>query len=404
MNAQLYEAIGFFTDETHIMPCLSVTCGTADHAEYALRGVMDEQGTPLREDALYDLASLTKLFTGVLVMRLHEEGRLSLTAPVTRYAPQFTHLQGVTVDQVLGFEIGLTTPGRVDAQPDQAAARQVLFAVKPQDVGTGRAYSDMHAMVLKHVIEGAGGADYASLLHEKILQSLGMEDTYCVVPDGEKPRCVSYNGEHRMERGNCILRGDVYPGLPHDPKALKMYPEPCGHAGIFSTRQDMVKLCQGLLRGQVLRQESLLAMARNRTGRQLADGTYTQYLGSQCYVKHPQQYFSEIPVYMSDCAIGLSGFTGHHLAVDVQRGIFTLFLGNRVMDRLTVLLPEAGHTIMDAGLNADGTGTVRWLDGSTVYSSVNYVHQKDEHLHRVVQQVLGLDAWHAGADGSPSGR
>lgn len=404
MNQQLYEAIGFFTEEKRIMPCLSVTCGRADHAEYALRGVMDEQDTPLREDALYDLASLTKLFTGVMVMRLHEEGHLSLNAPVTRYAPQFTLLQGITVDQVLGFEVGLVTPGRVDVQRDQDAARQVLLAMKPQDVGTGRAYSDMHAMVLKHVIEGAGGADYASLLHEKILQPLGMEDTYCVVPETEKHRCVSCNGEHRMERGQCILRADVYPGLPHDPKALKMYPEPCGHAGIFSTRQDMVKLCQGLLQGTVLRRESLFAMAKNRTGRRLADGTYTQYLGSQCYVKHPQQYFSEIPVYMSDRAIGLSGFTGHHLAVDVERGIFTLFLGNRVMNRLTVLLPESGHTIMDAGLNEDGTGTVRWPDGSTVYSSVNYVHQKDAHLHRVVQQVLGLDAWPSGADGSPSGR
>lgn len=404
MNQQLYEAIGFFTEEKRIMPCLSVTCGRADHAEYALRGVMDEQDTPLREDALYDLASLTKLFTGVMVMRLHEEGHLSLNAPVTRYAPQFTLLQGITVDQVLGFEVGLVTPGRVDVQRDQDAARQVLLAMKPQDVGTGRAYSDMHAMVLKHVIEGAGGADYASLLHEKILQPLGMEDTYCVVPETEKHRCVSCNGEHRMERGQCILRTDVYPGLPHDPKALKMYPEPCGHAGIFSTRQDMVKLCQGLLQGTVLRRESLFAMAKNRTGRRLADGTYTQYLGSQCYVKHPQQYFSEIPVYMSDRAIGLSGFTGHHLAVDVERGIFTLFLGNRVMNRLTVLLPESGHTIMDAGLNEDGTGTVRWPDGSTVYSSVNYVHQKDAHLHRVVQQVLGLDAWPSGADGSPSGR
>lgn len=394
MNGKLYEAIGFFTEETHIMPCLSVSCGTAKQVEYTLRGVMNEQGDPLREDALYDLASLTKLFTGLMVMRLQEEGLLTLTAPVTRYAPQFANLQGVTVDQLLGFEIGLSTPGRVDAQPDRETARQVLLAIQPQDVGTGRAYSDMHAMVLKDVIEGAAQTDYASLLHEKILQPLGMEDTYCVVPEAQKHRCVSYNGEHRMERGRYILRNDVYPGLPHDPKALRLYPEPSGHAGIFSTRQDMVRLCQGLLQGKVISLENLRRMARNRTGRKLADGSYTQYLGSQCYVKHPQQYYSEIPVYMSDQAIGLSGFTGHHLAVDPERGIFTLFLGNRVMNRLTVLLPESGRTITDAGLNADGTGTVRWPDGTMVYSSVNYVHQKDEHLHRVIQTVLGLERWH----------
>ena len=96
---------------------------------------------------------------------------------------------------------------------------------------------------------------------------------------------------------------------------------------------------------------------------------------------------------MSDRAIGLSGFTGHHLAVDMERGIFTLFLGNRVLDRLTVLVPEEGRSLTDYGLNPDGTGQVLWPDGRMVYSSVNYVHQKDEHLHRVVMDVLGLARW-----------
>ncbi|MGN0777602.1 MAG: serine hydrolase domain-containing protein [Aristaeellaceae bacterium] len=393
MNRQLYEAIGFFTEKTRIMPCLSVTCGTADSTEYALRGVMNRQGDALTEDALYDLASLTKLFTGLLVMRLYEDSLLDLSAPVTRYAPQFRHLSQVSVDSVLGFETGLSTPQRLDTQPTADAARAQLWAITPQTV-TGRHYSDMHAMVLKYVVEGAAGQDYAALVKEKILQPLGMEDTFCCVPEGERHRCIAYSGEHRMERGRYILRESIPLGTPHDPKAQLLWPESCGHAGMFATRGDMVKLCQGLLRGQVIRRESIERMARNRTGRRLSEGVYTQYLGSQCYVKHPQQYYSEIPVYMSDKAIGLSGFTGHHLAVDVERGIFTLFLGNRVLDRLTVLLPENGRSITDEGLNPDGTGQVRWPDGRWVTSSVNYVHQKDEHLHRVIMDVLGLERWH----------
>lgn len=392
MNVQLYEAIGFFTEETHIMPCLSVTCGTADTEHYALRGVMNEQGDPLTEDALFDLASLTKLFTGLLVMKLYEEGKLDLSAWVTRYAPQFWRLGTTTVDQLLGFEVGLATPQRVDVQPTAEAARQQLESIVPQPV-TGRAYSDMHSMVLKYVIEGAGGHRYEALVKEKILQPLGMKDTFCIVPEKERRRCVSCNGEHRIEWEKHVVRDNVFPGMPHDPKALRLWPEVCGHAGMFSTRGDMVKLCQGLLQGKILRRESLLRMARNRTGRMIREGVYTQYLGSQCYVKHPQQYYSEIPVYMSDKAIGLSGFTGHHVAVDIERGIFTLFLGNRVMNRLTMLLPGEGKRLADYGLNSDGTGEITWPDGSRIYSSVNYVHQKDEHLHRVVQDVLGLERW-----------
>ena len=59
-----------------------------------------------------------------------------------------------------------------------------------------------------------------------------------------------------------------------------------------------------------------------------------------------------------------------------------------------MLLPEENKTLEDYGLNADGSGKFRWRneDGTSVVipSSVKYVHQKDEHLHRTVAKVLGL--------------
>ena len=391
----LYEAIGYFTEETRIMPCLSITCGTGGEETHALRGVINEQGVPLTEDALFDLASLTKLLTALTVLRLHEEGRLDIAAPVTRYAPDFRHLSAVTVDQVLGFEVGLVTSERIDAQPDRAGGLRMLREVAPRDNGDGRAYSDMHSMVLKYVIEGAAGEGSFDAMRSRILLPLGMTETFAHVPEAMMSRCVSCDREHRIEGGRWLLRKGITPGTPHDPKArlLCQGEDMCGHAGLFSTRRDMVRLCQGLLNGRVVSRKTLLSMSRNRTGRRLADGGWTQFLGSQCYVKHPRQYDSEIPVYMSDRAIGLSGFTGHHLAVDPERGIFTLFLGSRVMNRLTVLIPEKGRSLTDYGLRADGIGTILWPDGSRIASSVQYVHQKDEHLHRVVMATMGLASW-----------
>ena len=372
------------------MPGLSMACGTADKAITALGGLQDEDtGTSLTADSIFDLASLSKLFTALLVMRLKEEGRLDLNCPVTDYAPRFVHLGGVTVDQVLGFEIGLTTSARVDTQNSPEAGRDLLFDIRPGEV-TGRAYSDMHAMVLKHVIEGAAQEDYASLLSGYILTPMEMGNTYLVVPESKRSLCVSCNNEHRIERGQYIRREGVLPGTPHDPKARVLYPEPCGHAGLFSTAGDMVKLCQGLLRLDVISRDSLLFMSRNRTGHQRPDGTYQQYLGAQCYVKHPVQRHSEVPVYESDKAISLSGFTGHHLSVDIETNVFALFLGNRVQNRLTVLVPETGKTIMDYGLNPDGTGCILWPDGRRIYSSVNYVYQKDAHFHQAVANEMGL--------------
>ena len=386
----LNDSIRFFTEESHIMPGLSVACGTANKVLTAHGGLADENaGTPLTVDSIFDLASLTKLFTALLVMQLREDGRLDLSRPVTAYAPQFVHLTDVTVEQVLGFEIALTTTARVDTQTTPEAGRRLLFDIRPGEV-TGRAYSDMHAMVLKHVIEGAAQEDYASLLNRCILGPLSMGNTCLIVPEDKRSLCVSCDNEHRIERGRYILRSGIAPGTPHDPKARVLYPEPCGHAGLFSTRGDMVKLCQGLLRGDVISRDGLLFMSRNRTGHLRPDGTYQQYLGAQCYVKHPVQHHSEVPVYESDKAISLSGFTGHHLSVDIETGVFALFLGNRVQNRLTVLVPEAGKSITDYGLKSDGTGTFVCPDGARIYSSVNYVYQKDVHFHQAVANEMGL--------------
>ncbi len=386
-------AIRYFTQETHIMPGLSIACGSAGSCLTAEGGYADEDArTPLTSGTLFDLASLTKLFTGLMVMRLNAEGRLDLTAPVTRYAPQFAHLTDVTVDQVLGFEVALTTTARIDTQSSRADAERLLFDIRPGAV-TGRAYSDMHAMVLRHVLEGAAQEKSETLLHKKILDPLGMRDTFITVPEARKADCICCNGEHRIERGRYIHRQDVLPGTPHDPKARVLGPGYCGHAGLFATRGDLVKLCQALLRGDVIPKEMLFAMSRNRTGYRRSDGSYQQYLGAQCYVKHPQQYFSEIPPYESDKAIGLSGFTGHHLSVDAETGVFVLMLGNRVQNRLTVCIPQDGLTLADYGLHPDGTGCICWPDGRQVWSSVDYVHHKDVHFHQAVASALGLPPW-----------
>lgn len=389
----LADAIRYFTDETHILASMSIACGDASSAVTAIGGCVDLAGTPVREDTLFDLASLTKLFTGMLVMRLREEGQLELAQPVTRYAPQFAALDGVTVDQVLGFEVCLMTPERVDAQPSPEEGRRMLYAIRPGESSTNRPYSDMNAMVLKYVIEGAAGQSYMDALRERILKPLGMESTFCQVPEKQRFRCASFDREHRIEQGRYTLREGIAPGTPHDPKArlLNLCGDDCtGHAGLFSTLGDMIAFCQGVLRGDVLSQQSLAQMACNRTGRRLPDGSWRQFLGCQCYVKHPDQYYSEIPVYEGEKAIGMGGFTGHHLSIDPERNIFALYLGNRVLNRLTVLVPEKGRNYADYGLSAKGQGSFVWPDGQRVWSSVNYVHQKDAHFHNEVMSVLGL--------------
>ena len=386
MCDKLMEGIRFFTRDTAILSGLSVACGAGARTETAMDGDVSVR-------SVFDLASVTKLFTGLCAMKLKEEGLLDFSRPVFFYDPRFRHLQGTTVEELMAFAVTVRTPVRLDACPDRESALEALFAAESGANQGRRVYSDIPAMILKYVVEAAGGAPFAECVGKIVLEPAGMKETWAKVPAERIGDCQRYSREHRIEKGRYILREGPEPGVPHDPKAEALQGDTgdlCGHAGLFSTAGDMVRFCRAVLAEKIVSGESLREIAVNRTGRLLADGTHTQYLGLQCYVRHPEQYYSEIPVYMGRSAFGIGGFTGNHVSVDPARGLFTVFLGNRVRNRLTVLLPEEGKTLENYGLNADGSGRFRWPDGETVPSSVLYVHQKDAHLHRAVAETLDL--------------
>ena len=385
-NPELHRAIQYFTREKEIMSGLLLVCEAGGRTETAMDG-------HVREDSVFDLASLTKLFTGLCALRLKEDGLLDPGRPVCFYDPRFVNLKDVTVEQVMTFTAELKTPGRVDDCTGREEALQCLFGTYTTGEPKGRAYSDIPSMVLKYVIEAAAGMPYMEYIRKTVLEKAGMSETWVRVPEERIRDCQSYAPEYRIMNGKRIVRTGLEPGVPHDPKAAVIQAgteDLCGHAGLFSTAADMTRFCRAVLEGKVVSRESLREMAVNRTGYRRPDGTYSQYLGCQCYVRHPVQYYSEIPGYMGRQAFGNAGFTGNHLSVDPEHGNFVFFLGNRVRGKLTMLVPEEGKGFGDYGLNEDGSGIVMWEDGTRVPSSVKYVHQKDEHLHKVIAKVLDL--------------
>ncbi len=386
MNPELIKAVQFFTREKEIMTGLLLVCEAGGRTETAMDG-------DVREDSVFDLASLTKLFTGLCALRLKEEGLLDPGRSVFFYDPRFTGLKDVTVEQVMSFTAELKTPGRIDACAGREEALRCLFGTVSAGAPKGRAYSDIPSMALKYVIEAAAGMPFMDCVREMVLAKAGMTETWAKVPEDRLGACQRYAPEYRIMNGERIVRTGLMPGVPHDPKAAVIQAgteDLCGHAGLFSTAGDMARFCRAVLEEKIVSGESLRKMAVNRTGYRRPDGSFSQYLGYQCYVRHPQQYYSEIPRYMGMRAFGNAGFTGNHLSVDPEHGSFVFFLGNRVSGRLTMLVPEEGKGFADYGLNADGSGIVSWEDGTRVPSSVKYVHQKDEHLHKAVAKVLDL--------------
>jgi CubicO group peptidase (beta-lactamase class C family) len=383
----LQDGIRFFTRETEILSGVSVACGAGERIETAMDG--DVGGR-----SVFDLASVTKLFTGLCAMKLSEEGLLDFGRSVSSYDPRFKGLRDRSVWELMTFGATIRTPVRLDACGGREEAEDALFAAEAAAQPDRRAYSDIPAMILRYVLEAAGGMPLYECVRKCVLEPAGMTETWAKVPEERIADCQSYDREHRIENGKYILREGLRQGVPHDPKAAILQGDSgdlCGHAGLFSTVGDMVRFCRAVIGGKIVSRESLREIAVNRTGHERPDGSHTQYLGVQCYVRHPEQYHSEIPAYMGRNAFGIGGFTGNHVSVDPERGIFTVFLGNRVQNRLTVLVPEEGKKLTDYGLREDGSGTFRWPDGEVIASSVQYVHQKDAHLHRAVADVLGLE-------------
>jgi len=396
----------FLCDETRMLTGITASYGTAEKSEHAIYGraqevTLAEHGfipcvRELNDTCIYDLASLTKLIIGVMTMLLVRQGKLSLDEHVGEIDSRFIHLKNTTVHDVLCYRVSLQTPGRIDDAPDREEGLRRLFSVHTAPLPAVRIYSDINAMVIKYVIEAKTGLSLFDALAEHIFAPLGMHETISAVPPEKRSRCVCYNYEHRIVRDRMILRTNTPPGTPHDPKALLLSDggrDLCGHAGLFSTRQDMVRFAQGLLAGDILPRSALIEMGTNRTGRYNADGTYRQPLGFMCFTKHPEQRLSEVPSYTSEHGFGVSGFTGNHLVIDPLLGVFELFLGNRCHARVSHITPAEEKTLEDYGLDARGVGLVPWQDGRMVPSSAKYVYFKDTYLHDPIVQRMKGHGW-----------
>ncbi len=364
----------------------SVTVGNAREVIKTQEGIVPDV-RPLTAHTLYDLASLTKLFTAVSVLQLVERGMLRLTDTVAAADARFSQLYNTTIQEALTFQAVLKSPQRVDAQPDFDSAQRQVFAIYRSEHMPERLYSDMNALLLSYVVEGVTGQDFYDYVKENILIPVGMQRTFAQVPAERVDDCVDYNLEHRIIEGDYQVLDDQPAGQPHDPKArlLLRGGRLCGHAGLFSTAQDMACFAQALLQGKLIARDTLLGMGVNRTGYNDQRG-YRQYLGQLCFAKSPVQRLSELPSWMGQRAIGMSGYTGNHFALDPELGVFDIFLGNRCHNRVSRIVPETAAQAL--GLADDGSGSVRWPDGRQVLSSFQYIYKKDEMLHQPVYQCL----------------
>ena len=138
---RLLSNMHFLCDETRMLTGIVAAYGTSTKGEHVLYGRAQEMTLkdgqfmpcvrPLTQESIFDLASLTKLFTSVMTMILVERGLLSLEERIGAIDARFIHLKDVSVFDTLCYRVCLKTPGRIDDTGDRVCFRQRPFPLPP---------------------------------------------------------------------------------------------------------------------------------------------------------------------------------------------------------------------------------------------------------------------------------
>ncbi|NGN62868.1 serine hydrolase [Streptomyces sp. A7024] len=277
-------------------------------------------------DTVFDLASVSKLFTSLLAVQQIERGKVELEAAVASYLPEFgaAGKEAVTIRQLLTHTSGFTSWIPLYAEPTWEAKLQRLWnqplASPP---GTKYLYSDLNLISLQLVLEKVTGKKLDVLLHDEITGPLGMTRTRFTPPAHWQPKIAATEDARKPWSG--LDRGLVW-GEVHDENAFS-FDGVAGHAGVFSCAWDLAVLARTLLNGgsygrkRILKQESVDLMFTDFNTDFPGD---EHGLGFELY----QHWY--MGAMATPGTAGHTGFTGTSLVLDPSTDSFLVLLGNSV--------------------------------------------------------------------------
>ncbi|EDY59652.1 MULTISPECIES: serine hydrolase domain-containing protein [Streptomyces] len=341
-----------------------------------------EQRIPMAEDTVFDLASVSKLFTSLLAVQQIERGTLELEGKVAAYLPEFgaAGKQDITVRQLLTHTSGFRSWIPLYNAPTYEEKLQLVWNQAPLNPpGTTYLYSDLNLISLQLVLERITGRTLDVLLREEITGPLGLRSTRYNPPASWKPRIAATEDARKPWSG--LERGLVW-GEVHDENAFALGGA-AGHAGVFSNAWDLAVLGRALLNGgtygraRILRPESVELMFTDFNTAFPGD---EHGLGFELY----QHWY--MGAMATPRTAGHTGFTGTSLVLDPTTDSFLVVLGNSVhpvrtwrsgsaprvaagnnMARAVAVRPARGRTAWFSGMASatNATLTLPALDTSS---------------------------------------
>src|SRR5581483_6006697 len=270
-------------------------------------------------DTIFDIASLTKVVgTTTSVMQLVQDGKVRPNDAVMRYLPAFAQngKQDITVRQLLTHFSGLEPDLDLKSPWEgKATAYAMAFAEKPEvPPGSQFIYSDINFVTLGALVEQVSGLTLENYTETHIFGPLKMVHTRYLPPSSWRPRIAPT----QYDENNVMLRGVV-----HDPTARRMGGV-AGHAGLFSTADDLSKFAQALLNGSKIL--SPLAVEKMSTPQQPPNATSLRGFGWDIDSPFSTNRGDLLPV----GSYGHTGFTGTSLWIDPVTKTYIILLTNSV--------------------------------------------------------------------------
>lgn len=279
---------------------------------------------PMEPDTLFDLASISKMFTATAVMILVERGYLRLDDRVSAYIPEFGQngKNDVRIRHLLTHTSGLAAWDalyrRVKSKEEMYDAIHKMSLATP--IGSKYTYSDLGFIILGELVEKVSGLSLDAFLQKEIWGPLGMRNTmFNPGPEWkDKVAATEFDSAYRRR----LIVGEV-----HDENAAAMGGV-SGHAGVFSTARDMAIFAQmmanyGEYNGvRILSPYTVILMTADQPN---VPGT-RHGLG---WDLKSWEYSSSGDLF-SMSSYGHTGFTGTSIWIDPVKGLWSVLLTNRV--------------------------------------------------------------------------
>jgi CubicO group peptidase (beta-lactamase class C family) len=207
-----------------------------------------ERGLRMRPDQIVTMRSMTKPLVGMATLMLQQDGKLALDDRVSKYLPSFDNdrSRDITIAQLLAHTSGL----RGSIYNDQNGAgtpfrtlREAVDAVGKRGPetppGTAYWYSDPGISTLGAVIEAVAGKPSEDFIQERILDPLGMHDSFLMPPAATNPKLTRFSATYRRENGAWVRYWD-----PTMPPAVPFFR---ASGGLYATGLDYARFLKMML-------------------------------------------------------------------------------------------------------------------------------------------------------------